>query len=581
MSKRIGARSPARPTARPPAARWRTASGSVGYTRSSVGGMAGYFKGGRTYHAAASLSEKFDAPMDVGPNSVNGEILTMRARSRQAMVNFSYYKHAVSQLVSNVVGSGITPIIDDPELQILWVKFDSDIDVRGVLTAPTLVSQLAQHLFVDGEVFAVMIDTGKRNYVTASGIDYKVAIWEADHCPMGWHRQLDNGHWVRDGIEKDDLGRVVAYWLYTVHPKDWNATGKGSPLEPTRFDAEHVIHIYKPHRSTSDRGMPWGASSLPTLEMMRHYMLHEIEKKAIQSKHTLFYTSPAPVDGEGWDEEETPELINPDSGTATNLPPGHEVTFADMPPTDGNFGPYIRTAMTEVAVAFGISVEMLTYELGEVNDRSMRVQMLLMSKFFEHIGYGFIVPALRRFFARFVQRAYLLSLWSPPAGTTIEQHIKPEWMMAPRGHIQPVQDVEATIKAINAGLISREIGVAELGLNIRQIDRQNLKDFKDAKRTGMRYASQEGWKSEDADPVENIESIGAAIRAGLITPTADIETIMRARFGLPEMSAELKKKWEDEPFRAPITLAKPEDLNPSDPSDPAGQQNFSGKSIFS
>jgi len=58
-----------------------------------------------------------------------------------------------------------------------------------------------------------------------------------------------------------------------------------------------------------------------------------------------------------------------------------------------------------------------------------------------------------------------------------------------------------------------------------------------------------------ADPKALQEARGIAIRAGLLTPTAEIEAQTRRELGLPEMPEEVKKAWEATGgIRQPITL---------------------------
>ncbi|MCQ1856169.1 phage portal protein, partial [Neorhizobium galegae] len=263
----------------------------VGLARAAAGGINSLFEAAyKTYHTAATSSDKFEIPQDIGPNQANGEIPLLRSRSRQAKENSSHYKQGITQLVTNT--AAIMPIINDTALQLIWDRFGHDIDIRGILKFDTLLAQAAEAFFTDGEVFLVILDTSHKNYPSRSGLDFKIAVWEADHCQIGWSRQLTNGNYVRDGIEFDDMHRVVAYWLYTSHPRDWVSNIPGQRFEPIRFEAEHVMHIYKPSRPGSNRGAPFGSAALPTLELVRRYMLNEVEKKAVQSKHTIFYIAP-------------------------------------------------------------------------------------------------------------------------------------------------------------------------------------------------------------------------------------------------------------------------------------------------
>lgn len=542
----------------------------------SAADMFSLFRGNRSYNASASRDENFDDAIDLGPNGSNSEIPLARARSRMAKANFSFYRAGPEQLVNNIVGSGILAIITNPEWETIWGKHGLELDIRGQLDIVGMISQLLESMIIDGEVFLVRIDCAEfPEYDCPSGINYKYMVMEADHCPIGWTMRGENGNWIKDGIETDRFGRVVAYHLIPKHPQDWD--GLTTSLLPERIPAHCVFHLYKPHRPGALRGFPWGSPALPMLELIRRYLLNEAQKKAIQSKNTFFYTKPIDEEGPTVDGEVViePNFVNPVPGSATEVPEGWDIKFADMPQNDPNFIAFVRAAVTEIAVSFGLSVEMLIYELGQVNERGMRFQQLLMQKFFERIGYGYIVPVLQWIHGWGMTRAVERGVWKPPAGETLEQHLRPEWVMQPKGHIQPVQEMDAIIKAMDEGLLSRAQGVAAMGSNELEIDRQNLRSIQRAKKLGLRYRTFSLWQAA-AEPVasaandngdaapppvastqsfrDRADAYGIAVRAGAITPQVSDELEFRQSAALPPMSPETLELWKKHgETRQPIT----------------------------
>ena len=52
------------------------------------------------------------------------------------------------------------------------------------------------------------------------------------------------------------------------------------------------------------------------------------------------------------------------------------------------------------------------------------------------------------------------------------------------------------------------------------------------------------------------ETLGVAVRAGVVTPSREVEAAMRAQLGLPEMSPDVLAAWTfDGGVRRPITLS--------------------------
>jgi capsid protein len=67
---------------------------------------------------------------------------------------------------------------------------------------------------------------------------------------------LENGNTIRAGIEFNQIGQKVAYWMHPEHPYGNAAFARGSN-EPRRVPADQVIHFFAPLRPGQLRGEPW------------------------------------------------------------------------------------------------------------------------------------------------------------------------------------------------------------------------------------------------------------------------------------------------------------------------------------
>ena len=82
------------------------------------------------------------------------------------------------------------------------------------------------------------------------------------------------------------------------------------------------------------------------------------------------------------------------------------------------------------------------------------------------------------------------------------------------------------------------------------------------------FAGPSGPAEDTAGQIQNLkqkyDALGVAIRAGLLTPTPELEAQTRAELGMPEMSPEVKKAWQETGgVRKPLTIKTPEDAAPS------------------
>jgi len=175
--------------------------------------------------------------------------------------------------------------------------------------------------------------------------------------------------------------------------------------------------------------------------------------------------------------------------------------------------------------------------------------------------------------------AYLGALWIGPA----------------RGHIQPKQEIDAEVVAVELGVKSLDQVTAELtGSDWEETNRQRQKERRMmtdqvdgdlAIDTSLTTDPDDIDKPEtdDDEPPENpddpdspealrnaAETYGVATRAGVITPQPVDEEHFRTALNLPVMSEEVTASWADADHgvRRPVTLAP---ASMSAPTDEAGK----------
>jgi hypothetical protein len=71
----------------------------------------------------------------------------------------------------------------------------------------------------------------------------------------------------------------------------------------------------------------------------------------------------------------------------------------------------------------------------------------------------------------------------------------------------------------------------------------------------------------DMQAKEKLDAIGAAVRAGVITPSQEVESSVRSMLALPVMGEEVLSEWNTNPIRSPITLTNAL-ANPDEPTPP-------------
>lgn len=460
------------------------------------------FQKGQNYYQASTTSPKMRYPLDFGPNGANSEHPILRSRSRYAKANYGWYRQLMNQLSNNIVSYGINPIIRHQDLKQLWKIWWTEAHNRGHLDFGGIQWHTVNTVGTDGECLLELLSVDPSKML--SGVPLKIRMMTADYLPIGWTRNSPDGNWIIDGVERNENDDVVNYWLYPKNPINW--TGTTINLVPRPVSADNILHIFWPETVESERGAPWASSILNAMEMLRDYQHSEVEKKALQSKFTVVYTKPPGTlldndEYSGSEDDEEPTFAALPPGAAVEAPEGYEPKLVDMPQNDANYGDFNRFTLSEVAVSVGLCVEQITLNFKDVNDRVYRAMMLEVARFVQSIQYHMMIAqCLAPIWKRFVSAAILAGAWTPPPGAKPSDYLLVEWMPPARGHIHPIQEVQAFMAAVQAGFTSRSKVAAEYGYDIEEIDLENASDSQRAQIEGIAYTVYDGWKDQNVTP---------------------------------------------------------------------------------
>ncbi len=144
------------------------------------------------------------------------------------------------------------------------------------------------------------------------------------------------------------------------------------------------------------------------------------------------------------------------------LAPGKDVRFAS-PSAAGGYAEYMRVQLHAIAAGLGLTYELLTGDLTQVNYSSIRAGLIEFRRRMEALQWQLLVPGLcRPVWRRFVATAQAAG--ALPAGA-----VEAEWT-APRFEaVDPLKDVQADILAVRAGLMTLKEAIARQGYDPAQV----------------------------------------------------------------------------------------------------------------
>jgi lambda family phage portal protein len=452
------------------------------------------FKRARARHAAdmvrgyegASRGRRM-ANWKAGSTDANTEAASagnrLRDRSRDLVRNNPWAARAVQVIASNTVGTGILPQAKNKRLQALWEMWGDTLacDADGRHNFYGIQALVMRSVVESGEC---LVRRRGRRIEDGLPLPFQLQVLEPDYLDIHKDGPIPGGYMIQ-GIEFNQVGKRIAYWIYTDHPG--NRTGLALASRSTRVPAEDVIHVYRVDRPGQVRGVPWGAPAIVRLRDLADYEDAQLLRQKLAACFTAFvYDNDI---GAGDNNMPLAESLEP--GAIEILPSGKEITFANPPAAEG-YGEYTANVLRAVAMAYGVTYEALTGNLSNVNFSSGRMGWIEFHRNIECWIWQMLVPQLcGGVWSWFTQAASMMqydtaeATWTPPR----------------REMIDPSKELKAMNTAIRSGLTSlsesiRRLGddpeqvLTELAADLRMLDKLGLVLDSDPRRDKGRDSAQ-------------------------------------------------------------------------------------------
>ena len=423
---------------------------------------------------------------------------TLRSRSRDMVRRNPWAANALDAYIANSIGTGIKPQSLDPDadvkeaVQALWLRWTDEADASGLTDFYGLQAIACRSVMEAGECF---IRLRPRLPKDGLAVPLQLQLLEAEHLPANETRKLENGNYIRAGIEFDRIGQRVAYHLYREHPGD--ALNPMASTELVRVPSDSVLHLFRPLRPGQLRGQPWLAQVLVKLYELDQYDDAELVRKKTAAMFAGFVTKNAPEDqmlGEGAPDSTGIALAGLEPGTLQVLLPGEDVKFSTPADVGASYESFMRVQLRSIAAGMGITYEQLTGDLTGVNYSSIRAGLLEFRRRCEQFQHQVIVFQMcRPIWRRWIRDAILSGALPKTAGDSDAKWIPPGFAW-----VDPLKDIKAQIMAVRAGFKSRAEVVSEQGYDAEAIDREIAADNERADSLGLEYDSDSRKDSNDA-----------------------------------------------------------------------------------
>jgi lambda family phage portal protein len=410
-------------------------------------------------------------------SEIKASLATIRARCREMERNDDVARGFFRLLENNVLGErGVTlqMKVKDPlgamdelandRIEWAWWRWGRPgvASVCGRLGWREIQGLVIRSLARDGEVLI-----RKHRGWPGSPYGFALEVLEADYLDESYDLDMGAGGAIRMGVEMDVYGRPRAYHILGAHPGEPASVARGR----VRVPADEVLHLFVCERPGQVRGVPWLASSIYGLKLLRGYKEAElVAARAGASKLGFLERNGEGRPYEGDEEEDGQRSMKAESGTITELPAGMKFSSWDPNHPTQAFGDFVKAVTRGVASGLGVSYNSLSSDLEGVNYSSIRAGLLEEREGWKSLQRFLVDNFCEPVFEEWLRSS--LALGAIPAvngvlpATKFDKFNAPEFRGRRWPWVDPLKDIEAAKAAIGYGLSSRRKVIAEGGEDI-------------------------------------------------------------------------------------------------------------------
>lgn len=319
-------------------------------------------------------------------NSPNRDLARRKARHLER--NSEIVNSILNAFERNVVGKGFNLQVrtEDQDwnnlLEELWSEFSrpGNCDVSGKFSLNEILRMIVRRRLVDGGILAIkIIDSNMK-------IPYQIQLAEVDELQGPAALRSPQGNAIVGGIEVSDCGKPLAYYLRK------NSFENYVQLEPERIEAKRVYFLADHSRPSEVREMTPLARTLDKIHDLDEFFEAVAFKQKINAAIAVWITTAkdaAPpvgnslvvggVDSVG--KNVGKKRIVP--GSVNELKPGQDVKTLVPSGQSSELADYNLATLRQISAGHGLSYEMVSRDVSQVNYSSARQNLLEDWKVFE------------------------------------------------------------------------------------------------------------------------------------------------------------------------------------------------------
>jgi lambda family phage portal protein len=493
--------------------------------------------GGRTPYDAADISSDHMAEWRPFLWSPDTELNIYRdrivSRVRDLVRNDGWASGAVTRVLDNAIGANFRPI-SKPDYRALraytgnpafdatwaeeygracdayyrlWAEDDGRYcDAMRKSTMAQLLRLGFRHKIVDGDALGQVMWLPER--VAPGRARYATAIQLIDPDRLSNPQMRFDITNVRGGVEIDELGAAVAYYIRQAHAADWYDAKKAVTWDrierETTWGRPIIVHDYDMDRATQHRG---GVGILgPVVNRLKaliKYDSAELDAAIINAIFAAFIESPNDpqlVEEALGDSLPQYQQLRSDYHSQKKLSlggarmpilfPGEKIGMVNAARPTSNFADFEKAVLRNFASATGLSAQQVSNDWSDVNYSSARGALLEAWKTLDRRRIEYGVGFAGRLRGAWLEESHEVDDLPLPnnAPAFMEcraAYMRATWLGPGRGWIDPVAEREGSVLGMEAGLSTLEMECADQDLDWEENLDQRARELAAFKARGL------------------------------------------------------------------------------------------------
>lgn len=460
------------------------------------------------------------------PGSADADLLpelgTIVSRARDLARNHGVAEGALQTITDNVVGIGLR-LCAQPDYRLLgydkaWAEEWSnqvealwrtwaesiDCDAARSLTFAGLTVQVFRSAWLNGEGLALPLWLPQPETRFAT----RLQAIEPDRLSNPNDRR-DSAR-LRGGIEIDDFGAPLAYWIRKTHPGDWIsgmgvAAGEWERVPArTAWGRARVLHVHDKERAGQSRGKPSLSSVMRQFKVLGDFQNAELKAAVVNAMVAVITESAlsqdALVDLLGGSSDaltQYQEALSQrkqssiDFNAGLILPLGLGEKFSGFSPArpSNAYEPFVTTVFRHIATGLNIPYELLMKDFSKTNYSSARAALLEAWRFFKGRREWLATYWARPVYELWLEEAVGQGLVeAPDFYANRAAWCRCRWIGTGRGWVDPVKEAQAAQIRMDIGVSTLEAECAEQGLDWEEVLEQRATEQERMRALGLERA---------------------------------------------------------------------------------------------